>query len=567
MSSTLELPSSASMADEQRDESRNSEQTEPPIIEPVEIIIEREVNETQDDDHHDDDRDDDGDDENEVQEIAIDYSTVTPNVDMGKNVIIQSRFDDARYINSLSVNEKGSRVYITNDIYNINLTDRELNKQILFKKKSVKQTEILLQKVDNMHKRIRSKESELSKYRKNIRHGKSIEIDNMKRDYNALVASLRNMKFYSLVSAKDKCSGIKPTEYCFDKDWFQNICKPRGIKSNRSKKPVKAGDWDPVSKCPHYDDMEMFHESRRTLCMYPKGQLLPFLELGMTKAFLGRTHNPDIRGNVRNLRVPQTSAQANTDKVGMERVCPKFKSSKYHILTDEDNLLAPCPCFPRAEAPDTPCGKFFLLTDLAMINNLPPEDVELYKTKIENTRIQLLRKKYGSTYATYCINTNCVHATTPYFDQTIVNALSGLMQTSVHINERTCPECATNWCSECCVQPYHKRQICPGKIYELCKDMSPEDKAECLKNTKLCPGCEAPTQLAIGCDHLTCITCKSHWCWRCRGFRDDPASRYRHKCPVDIDYDKEQDPNDSGNVTNHGHDVRKALTIALAKKK
>lgn len=33
--------------------------------------------------------------------------------------------------------------------------------------------------------------------------------------------------------------------------------------------------------------------------------------------------------------------------------------------------------------------------------------------------------------------------------------------------------------------------------------------------SKKCPSCKAPTQKGVGCNHMTCSQCRTHWCWVC----------------------------------------------------
>ena len=69
---------------------------------------------------------------------------------------------------------------------------------------------------------------------------------------------------------------------------------------------------------------------------------------------------------------------------------------------------------------------------------------------------------------------------------------------------------------------------------------------------------DAITQLDIGCDHLMCRQCGTHWCWRCRGIRNSNLS-YAHKCPTNVEYSKSRDCHDYGVEEDHGYNVAKAL--------
>lgn len=42
-----------------------------------------------------------------------------------------------------------------------------------------------------------------------------------------------------------------------------------------------------------------------------------------------------------------------------------------------------------------------------------------------------------------------------------------------------------------------------------------------------CPECQAPTQLADGCNHITCPICHTHWCFYC-GEKSSAEEIYHH---------------------------------------
>eukprot|EP00818_Percolomonas_sp_WS_P007609 CAMPEP_0117450414 /NCGR_PEP_ID=MMETSP0759-20121206/8456_1 /TAXON_ID=63605 /ORGANISM="Percolomonas cosmopolitus, Strain WS" /LENGTH=660 /DNA_ID=CAMNT_0005242935 /DNA_START=132 /DNA_END=2114 /DNA_ORIENTATION=- len=73
-----------------------------------------------------------------------------------------------------------------------------------------------------------------------------------------------------------------------------------------------------------------------------------------------------------------------------------------------------------------------------------------------------------------------------------------------------------------------------------------EDDSETMKwlnvNTKDCPDCGTPTDKNGGCNHITCIKCKSHWCWACRRGGFTSQTVYSHKCPG---YKENDDINES----------------------
>jgi len=45
---------------------------------------------------------------------------------------------------------------------------------------------------------------------------------------------------------------------------------------------------------------------------------------------------------------------------------------------------------------------------------------------------------------------------------------------------------------------------------------------------KTCPGCDAMTYKAGGCNHMTCPVCNTHWCWICRWKASNSDEIYSH---------------------------------------
>ncbi|KAI0945379.1 hypothetical protein AcW1_001614 [Taiwanofungus camphoratus] len=73
-----------------------------------------------------------------------------------------------------------------------------------------------------------------------------------------------------------------------------------------------------------------------------------------------------------------------------------------------------------------------------------------------------------------------------------------------------CPSCLTRICPNCHVE-YHEDVSCPDpekddKLFEEWK------KSHDVKN---CPSCKVPIERAAGCNHMTCVRCKTHICWSC----------------------------------------------------
>ena len=50
---------------------------------------------------------------------------------------------------------------------------------------------------------------------------------------------------------------------------------------------------------------------------------------------------------------------------------------------------------------------------------------------------------------------------------------------------------------------------------------------ELLPGMQQCPGCGYGTIRVSGCDHITCVVCEAHWCFRC-GVECDEGDIYEH---------------------------------------
>lgn len=496
---------------------------------------------------------------NVADESEIDYSTVEPNTEMIRSFIDNHRIEDR------AATARQQNVYVSAN------ARRQFTQIAGDKDEKLRKLERKLALLTAKHRSIRNREQNIGRFSKRLVSGELVKIDIDKRCYNKIAASMRAMVFSSLIPSNDVKNGVRPTKSQIDPSWAQNICKSHGIKSNRAKKCVKDGSYCPVFRdAPGDCEMGVLHSSRRTMCKYPRDFLVSFLSGSLENAVLDVTHNKSMRRNT----APRYNRDGSPNLTGIPlnhgqlRSCFKFGSSEQHIFTDEQ-LMFPCPCTPRNEVITVekgverfaPCGKYIWAEDPQLLAQIPESDRARWQAMVDNAKTCAIRRKYGNDYVQFCIVPGCKHASEPFIDKTIVDALTGKLANAVHINKRTCPDpgCGTTWCRECGMTPYHDDQICRGKIYEKIKDWSSEDKERYLATVKLCPNksCGVETQLNGGCDHIECKMCKTHWCWRCRGIRTgDP---YNHRCPANATYDASRHHTDHGSPDQHGHDVKTAL--------
>jgi len=79
-------------------------------------------------------------------------------------------------------------------------------------------------------------------------------------------------------------------------------------------------------------------------------------------------------------------------------------------------------------------------------------------------------------------------------------------------------ECGTRFCFACNYGDSHSPCQCELMAQWQRKAKSEDDNATWLKaNAKPCPSCKVPIEKNSGCNHMTCGTCKHHFCWLCLG--------------------------------------------------
>jgi E3 ubiquitin-protein ligase RNF14 len=90
-----------------------------------------------------------------------------------------------------------------------------------------------------------------------------------------------------------------------------------------------------------------------------------------------------------------------------------------------------------------------------------------------------------------------------------------------------CEDCNFAFCSVCKKGWHGELAICnPRRQNEL----NEEEKAslEYLKmHTTACPTCSAPAQKTMGCNHMICLKCNTHFCYLCSAYLM-PANPYKH---------------------------------------
>lgn len=104
----------------------------------------------------------------------------------------------------------------------------------------------------------------------------------------------------------------------------------------------------------------------------------------------------------------------------------------------------------------------------------------------------------------------------------------------IHAVCRDCLKVAPAVARECAQQaPNIKDFVCEGCLEERRRLRQDDELALAALATKKCPSCEVYTQKISGCNHITCTSCNSHWCWCCgsgtsHGIKFNSNSIYDH---------------------------------------
>ncbi|CAK7267095.1 hypothetical protein SEPCBS119000_002364 [Sporothrix epigloea] len=106
----------------------------------------------------------------------------------------------------------------------------------------------------------------------------------------------------------------------------------------------------------------------------------------------------------------------------------------------------------------------------------------------------------------------------------------GKRRNSVDTDDRLaiCEDCCFAFCNRCLLSWHGEFVYCspPRNVGELAE----EDKASLeylAHHTTPCPTCAAPAQKTMGCNHMICFRCNTHFCYLCSSWLDS-NNPYRH---------------------------------------
>lgn len=87
-----------------------------------------------------------------------------------------------------------------------------------------------------------------------------------------------------------------------------------------------------------------------------------------------------------------------------------------------------------------------------------------------------------------------------------------------------CPSCLLRICPKCNAE-YHEHSPCQGDEES---DRALFEEWKRSHDVKDCPGCKAPIEREAGCNHMTCVRCKTHICWVCLATFEESGEVYAH---------------------------------------
>lgn len=149
---------------------------------------------------------------------------------------------------------------------------------------------------------------------------------------------------------------------------------------------------------------------------------------------------------------------------------------------------------------------------------LTDADIDL----ITNKNIDIMNQLFDIQFIEYLRTQHMVQCPTPDCPNQFFNEDGQRVRV-------TCAACRQSFCSECRLD--HSNRISCAEAQEMRLLTQDPDGAEAasvqwqINNTKPCARCGIGVMKAEGCNHITCKSCKHHFCWLCNSIL--PANPYR----------------------------------------
>ncbi|KAK0716183.1 hypothetical protein B0H67DRAFT_554540 [Lasiosphaeris hirsuta] len=90
----------------------------------------------------------------------------------------------------------------------------------------------------------------------------------------------------------------------------------------------------------------------------------------------------------------------------------------------------------------------------------------------------------------------------------------------------TCPQCLTAVCTAC--HASHQGMTCAEHIDMVSGGYAALEEAKKRLGIKDCPKCKTSIEKTEGCNHMTCVGCKTHICWKCLETFTTARACYEH---------------------------------------
>lgn len=147
-------------------------------------------------------------------------------------------------------------------------------------------------------------------------------------------------------------------------------------------------------------------------------------------------------------------------------------------------------------------------------------EYEKYLSIAYNKFAYLIQSIYGKQAYGYCRLTNCCGNKNGFIDYNHLFKNNTLHRKCIYCEDLSCIECGND---------IHINNICPiiNNLYSTIENK---------ELIKICPTCQKFIEKNEGCNHILCIYCKTHWCWKCSMVLND-IDPYDHinNCILNID--------------------------------
>ena len=169
-----------------------------------------------------------------------------------------------------------------------------------------------------------------------------------------------------------------------------------------------------------------------------------------------------------------------------------------HFLVTAENFPVGC------LGEDGRCGVAIPLSTISHI--LPPKD----ETKFFDTAFLAYIHQRPNEFR-YCPTPDCQMIYRP--------AEPGIMLRCFSCLARICPSCHVEFHEGLTCKEHHEHKTGGAEAFQRWREAN---------NIKACPGCKADTEKFDGCNHITCLRCRTHWCWVCQATFPTGSGTYEH---------------------------------------